>query len=436
MDKVDKEKETRITKMPDDMGSYLKMIGRVPLLSGEEEVELGQQVKQMMKCLKIKEKLEEEDCSLISDEEWAKHLGLTLKELKQILNRGQRAKEKMVKANLRFVVSISKKYLGHGLEFLDLIQEGNVGLMRAVEKFEVDKGYKFSTYAYHWIRQALTRAIDNKSRTIRVPIHVTQKLFQLRKKRLEFRQKFDRLPTETELAESLNVPLDKIRLWQERSSPLLSLEQPSNVDSELTLGSLIIDPKSDVNDYLERLFNQELVEKLLSELTPIEQQVIKKYYLQTPSLSVYKIGKMLKVSPQSVSLHKKKALKKMSDFLTCYQEVVSDSDSQSQPKSQLDEGIEMLNSQKFEVVLVGLIKATGCTPSQLLLSHIFQVVSHNGDAQLFLKQGKVKQKLPRLVEGELILQAISKLRKSTRGQELLTLSPSSIDNQLLETLRI
>ena len=436
MDKVDKEKETRITKIPDDMGSYLKMIGRVPLLSGEEEVELGQQVKQMMKCLEIKDKLEEKDSSPISDEEWAKHLGVTLKELKQILNRGQRAKEKMVKANLRFVVSISKKYLGHGLEFLDLIQEGNVGLMRAVEKFEVDKGYKFSTYAYHWIRQALTRAIDNKSRTIRVPIHVTQKLFQLKKKRAEFRQKFGRLPTEAELAESLDLPIDKIRLWQERSSPLLSLEQPSHVDSELTLGSLIIDPKSDVNDYLETLFNQEMVEKLFKELTPIEQQVIQKYYLQTPSLSVYKIGKMLNISPQTVSFHKKKALKKMSDFLTCYQEVFSDSDSHSQPKSQLDEGIEMLNSQNFEVVLVGLIKFTGCTPSQLLLSHIFQVVSHNGEAQLFLKQGKVKQKLPLLVEGELILKAISKLRKSTRGQQFLTLSPSSIDHQLLETLRI
>ncbi len=96
----------------------------------------------------------------------------------------------------------------------------------------------------------------------------------------------------------------------------------------------------------------------------------------------------------------------------------------------------MLNSQNFEVVLVGLIKFTGCTPSQLLLSHIFQVVSHNGEAQLFLKQGKVKQKLPLLVEGELILKAISKLRKSTRGQQFLTLSPSSIDHQLLETLRI
>ena len=260
MDKVDKEKETRITKIPDDMGSYLKMIGRVPLLTGEEEVALGQQVKQMMKCLEIKEKLEEAD-SVISDEKWAEHLGITLKELKQILSRGQRAKEKMVKANLRLVVYISKKYLGHGVENLDLIQEGNVGLMRAVEKFEVEKGYKFSTYAYHWIRQALTRAIGNKSRTIRVPIHVSENLLKLKKKRLEFLQKFGRLPTGNELAESLDLPLDKIRLWQERSSPLLSLEQPSYVDAELTLGSLMIDPNSDVNDYLETLFNQEIVEK-------------------------------------------------------------------------------------------------------------------------------------------------------------------------------
>ncbi len=432
---MEQEKETRITKIPDDMGSYLKMIGRVPLLRGEEEVELGQQVKQMMKCLEIKEKLEEAD-SVISDEAWAEHLGITKNSLKQILSRGKRAKEKMVKANLRLVVSISKKYLGHGLEFLDLIQEGNVGLMRAVEKFEVDKGYKFSTYAYHWIRQALTRAIGNKSRTIRVPIHVTENLLQLKKKRLEFLQKLGRLPTEAELAESLDFPLNKIRLWQERSSPLLSLEQPSHLDSELTLGSLIIDPKSDINDYLETLFNQELVDKLLSELTPIEQKVIQDSYLKTPPMSLYKISQMLHISQQNVRLIKKKALKKLSDSLAGYQDSFSDSETESEKKSPLDEMMEMLNSQKFDVVLVGLIKATGCTPSQLLLSHIFQVVSHNGDAQLFLKQGKVKQKLALLVEGELILKAISTLRKSTRGQKLLTLPPSEIDNKLLETLRI
>ncbi|MGB5768507.1 MAG: sigma-70 family RNA polymerase sigma factor, partial [Crocosphaera sp.] len=197
-----------MTKIPDEIGSYLKMIGRVPMLKDAEEIELGQQVKRMMMCLEVKEKLEE-NCSEITNEQWAAHLEITKTELEQILRIGKRAKDKMVKANLRLVVAIAKKYQGHGVELLDLVQEGTVGLMRAVDKFEVKKGYKFSTYAYHWVRQAMTRAIGNQSRTIRLPLHVDSILFNVRKKMAEFRQKFGRLPTISELSKALDMPPEK-----------------------------------------------------------------------------------------------------------------------------------------------------------------------------------------------------------------------------------
>ncbi|MGB5593665.1 MAG: sigma-70 family RNA polymerase sigma factor, partial [Crocosphaera sp.] len=279
-----------MTKIPDEIGSYLKMIGRVPMLKDAEEIELGQQVKRMMMCLEVKEKLEE-NCSEITNEQWAAHLEITKTELEQILRIGKRAKDKMVKANLRLVVAIAKKYQGHGVELLDLVQEGTVGLMRAVDKFEVKKGYKFSTYAYHWVRQAMTRAIANQSRTIRLPIHVDSILFNVRKKMAEFRQKFGRLPTISELSKALDMPPEKIRFFQEISSPMLSLEQPSFQDSELTLGSLIIDPNSEFTEVWENLANQELVEKLFLILTPVEQKVIIESYLSSPPLSLSKVGK-------------------------------------------------------------------------------------------------------------------------------------------------
>ena len=182
--------------------SYLRDIGRVPLLSHEQEITLGRQVQELMAIEEQREELRlragGEDPT---DDQLAEAAGITSQQLKKRLRSGQRAKERMVAANLRLVVSVAKKYTKRNMELLDLIQEGTIGLVRGVEKFDPTRGYKFSTYAYWWIRQGITRAIAEKSRTIRLPIHITETLNKLKKGQRELSQELGRTPTVTELAE-------------------------------------------------------------------------------------------------------------------------------------------------------------------------------------------------------------------------------------------
>ncbi|MCP9853511.1 sigma-70 family RNA polymerase sigma factor, partial [Synechococcus sp. HJ21-Hayes] len=187
--------------------SYLRDIGRVPLLSHEQEITLGRQVQELMAIEEIREELRlragDQDPT---EAELAQAAGLTLPLLKKRVNAGRRAKERMVAANLRLVVSVAKKYTKRNMELLDLIQEGTIGLVRGVEKFDPTRGYKFSTYAYWWIRQGITRAIAEKSRTIRLPIHITETLNKLKKGQRELSQDLGRTPTITELAEAVDLP--------------------------------------------------------------------------------------------------------------------------------------------------------------------------------------------------------------------------------------
>ncbi|MGK7897543.1 MAG: sigma-70 family RNA polymerase sigma factor, partial [Xenococcus sp. (in: cyanobacteria)] len=148
--------ESKTSPIKDSVNAYLKEIGRIPLLDGEQEIILAKQVQRMMSVLEKKEELEKETSVILDNQDWAKAVDLSTKELKQVLYQGKRANDKMIRSNLRLVVSIAKKYLNRNLELLDLIQEGSLGLERGVEKFEYSKGYKFSTYAYWWIRQAMT----------------------------------------------------------------------------------------------------------------------------------------------------------------------------------------------------------------------------------------------------------------------------------------
>ncbi|MFN3361271.1 MAG: sigma-70 family RNA polymerase sigma factor, partial [Pseudanabaenaceae cyanobacterium] len=173
-----KETEKVVNRRQANLGgdmvrTYLHEIGKIPLLSNEEEIRLGKQVKQMMDLFALQEKLADRLGRMPTEEEWAQEAGMTVEALKAALKQGSRAKTKMIEANLRLVVSVAKKYQKRNLELLDLVQEGTLGLERAVDKFDPTKGFKFSTYAYWWIRQAITRAIAQQARTIRLPVHIT-----------------------------------------------------------------------------------------------------------------------------------------------------------------------------------------------------------------------------------------------------------------------
>ena len=205
--------------------SYLRDIGRVPLLSHEQEITLGRQVQELMAIEEIELELTmRAGGTKPSEAELAAAAGLTPAVLKKRLGGGRRAKERMVAANLRLVVSVAKKYTKRNMELLDLIQEGTIGLVRGVEKFDPTRGYKFSTYAYWWIRQGITRAIAEKSRTIRLPIHITETLNKLKKGQRELSQLLGRTPTVTELAEAVELPEEEVKDLLCRARQPVSLE--------------------------------------------------------------------------------------------------------------------------------------------------------------------------------------------------------------------
>ena len=205
--------------------SYLRDIGRVPLLTHEQEITLGRQVQELMALEELCEELRLR-CGgdQPSPELLAAEAGLTPAQLRKRFSCGRRAKERMVAANLRLVVSVAKKYTNRNMELLDLIQEGTIGLVRGVEKFDPTRGYKFSTYAYWWIRQGITRAIAEKSRTIRLPIHITETLNKLKKGQRELSQELGRTPTVTELAVAVELPEEEVKDLLCRARQPVSLE--------------------------------------------------------------------------------------------------------------------------------------------------------------------------------------------------------------------
>ncbi|MBE9173310.1 RpoD/SigA family RNA polymerase sigma factor [Cyanobium sp. LEGE 06143] len=205
--------------------SYLRDIGRVPLLSHEQEITLGRQVQELMALEEIEQELTMRAGGTAPERpELAAAAGLSLPVLKKRLQAGRRAKERMVAANLRLVVSVAKKYTKRNMELLDLIQEGTIGLVRGVEKFDPTRGYKFSTYAYWWIRQGITRAIAEKSRTIRLPIHITETLNKLKKGQRELSQELGRTPTVSELAVFVELPEEEVKDLLCRARQPVSLE--------------------------------------------------------------------------------------------------------------------------------------------------------------------------------------------------------------------
>ncbi len=245
----------------DSISLYLKEIGQVPLLTAEEEVRLA---KQMEKGRRVRRRLIRGE---VVDKDRDR--------LEKVVEEGKAAQEHLVKANSRLVVSVAKKYIGRGVPFLDLIQEGNIGLIRAVNKFDYRRGYKFSTYATWWIRQAVTRAIADQGRTIRVPVHMYEQINKLTRTSRKLVQELGREPTIEEIAEELDVPLRKVERIMRVAQRPLSLETPVGEEEDSYLGDFIEDVETvaPVDAASRSLLRQEL-DETLSSLTPREVRIL------------------------------------------------------------------------------------------------------------------------------------------------------------------
>lgn len=335
---------------------YLQEIGRVPLLERDEEVSEAQKVQRHINILEhraaaaeagdvilqeliklvdvhdrlmtqlshrpsmkrwsmalgmeiplLKEKL------AVGKQAWAKVMDCDVKELDQIQKSGIRAKEHMIKANLRLVVSVAKKYQNRGLELLDLIQEGTLGLERAVEKFDPTKGYRFSTYAYWWIRQGITRAIATQSRTIRLPVHITEKLNKIKKAQRKISQEKGRTPKIEDLAKELDMTAEQIREVLLRVPRSVSLEIKVGKEKDTELGDLLETESASPEETLMRESLQKDLHYLLSELTSREREVIQMRFGfggEKP-FSLAEIGRCLELSRERVRQIEAKALQKL-----------------------------------------------------------------------------------------------------------------------------
>ena len=282
--------------------SYLRDIGRVPLLSHEQEITLGRQVQELMSLETIESEIQSQMGEKPSLEELAQAAGLTPLQLKKKLKSGRRAKERMVAANLRLVVSVAKKYTKRNMELLDLIQEGTIGLVRGVEKFDPTRGYKFSTYSYWWIRQGITRAIAEKSRTIRLPIHITETLNKLKKGQRELSQEMARTPTLSELAEFVDLPEEEVKEVMSNARHPMSLEMKVGDGDETVLLDLLSGSGDIPNETIEMDCMKGDLESILNQLPELQSRVLRMRYGMDGDdpMTLTGIGRVLGISRDRV----------------------------------------------------------------------------------------------------------------------------------------
>ena len=334
---------------------YLQDIGRVDLLSHEEELTLARQVQQRERLLRERRRLatthpalqelinleddqqrlasqlghwpavqqwaEQQQCTVgelreqirQKHQDWAERSGLSVAELKQALHHGRRARDRMIQANLRLVVAVAKKYQQRGMELLDLVQEGTLGLERVVEKYDPTRGFRFSTYAYWWIRQGITRAIATQSRTIRLPVHVTEKLNRIKKAQRQIATEHGRLASVSDLARELGLSEEVVRLTLMRVPRSVSLDTRVGREQDTQLGDLLEDDHATPEQELTREALHDDLEALLEELTSREAAVIRlRYGLEddTPQ-TLSQIGEDLHLSRERVRQIESRALLKL-----------------------------------------------------------------------------------------------------------------------------
>ena len=297
----------------DPVRMYLKEIGKVPLLSADEEIELAQKMEAgsvaVEKIPLLKERLAE-----TGDEQEKEEIQAEIKALQLDVDRGSDAKKRLAEANLRLVVSIAKRYVGRGMLFLDLIQEGNLGLIKAVEKFDYRKGYKFSTYATWWIRQAITRAIADQARTIRIPVHMVETINKLIRVSRQLLQELGREPTPEEIAEEMKMPVERVREILKISQEPVSLETPIGEEEDSHLGDFIKDDNVPVPaDAATFTLLKEQLEEVLGTLTEREQKVLTlRFGLEDGvCFTLEEVGKEFNVTRERIRQIEAKALRKL-----------------------------------------------------------------------------------------------------------------------------
>ncbi|MBO9310229.1 MAG: sigma-70 family RNA polymerase sigma factor [Chloroflexi bacterium] len=286
----------------DAVGLYLKEVGRVPLLSTDEEVRLA---KRMERGRQAEARLAEQGARLSSEER---------ADLERLVAEGLAAQEHLIKANSRLVISVAKKYIGRGVPFLDLIQEGNIGLIRAARKFEYQRGHKFSTYATWWIRQAVSRAVADQGRTIRLPVHMGDQINRLRRVTLSLTQLLGREPTIDEIAEAMETTPDKISVLLEISRRPISLEAPTDEDEETEIGDFVQDTRElSPSEAIDREMLRHHLTEALNRLPEREARILRlRYGLEDGEMhTLEEVGRAIGVTRERVRQLEAQALNRL-----------------------------------------------------------------------------------------------------------------------------